>query len=49
MDSDGNKAGVHKNYRESHKKLAKQQRRLSRIVGSKKNDTKTSNYLKQMR
>ena len=28
MDSNGNKAGVHKYYRESHKKLAKEQRRL---------------------
>ena len=30
MDSNGNKAGVHKYYRESHKKLVKEQRRLSR-------------------
>lgn len=36
MDSNGNKAGVHKYYRESHKKLAKQQRRLSRKAGSKR-------------
>ena len=49
MDSNGNKAGVHKYYRESHKKLAKQQRRLSRKAGSKKNETKSSNYFKQMR
>ena len=46
MDSNGNKAGVHKYYRESHKKLAKQQRRLSRKAGSKKNETKSSNYFK---
>ena len=49
MDSNGNKAGVHKYYRESHKKLAKEQRRLSRKAGSKKNETKSSNYFKQMR
>lgn len=46
MDSNGNKAGVHKYYRESHKKLAKEQRRLSRKAGSKKNETKSSNYFK---
>ena len=49
MDSNGNKAGVHKYYRESHKKLAKEQRRLSRKAGSKKNETKSSNYFKQDR
>ena len=49
MDSNGNKAGVHKYYRESHKKLAKQQRRLTRKAGSKKNETKSSNHYKQMR
>ena len=43
MDSNGNKAGIHKYYRESHKKLAKEQRRLSRKAGSK-NETKSSNY-----
>ena len=31
---------------ESHKKLAKEQRRLSRKAGSKKNETKSSNYFK---
>ena len=30
-------------------KLAKEQRRLSRKAGSKKNETKSSNYFKQMR
>ncbi len=49
MDSNGNKAGVHKYYRESHKKLAKEQRRLLRKAGSKKNETKSSNCFKQMR
>ena len=49
MDSNGKKAMAHKYYRESHKKLAKQQRRLSRKAGSKKNETKSSNYFKQMR
>ena len=49
MDSNGKKAMAHKYYRESHKKLTKQQRRLSRKAGSKKNETKSSNYFKQMR
>lgn len=49
MDSNGNKAMVHKYYRESHKKLAKEQRKLSRKVGSKKGETKSNNYLKQLK
>ena len=46
MDSFGNAGDNHKFYRESHKKLAKEQRRLSRKIGSKKNETKSNNYLK---
>ena len=39
----------HKFYRESHDKLAKEQRRLSRMKGSKKNEPKSNNYIKQLR
>ena len=49
MDSNGNIGSDHKYYRESHKKLAKEQRRLSRKKGSKKNQTKSKNYLKQLK
>lgn len=49
VDSDGNKGSNHKYYRESYNKLAKEQRKLSRKVGSKKNSTKSNNYLKQLR
>lgn len=49
MDSNGNIGSNHKYYRESHKKLAKQQRKLSCKVGSKKNQTKSNNYLKQLK
>lgn len=47
MDSNGNIGSNHKFYRESQKKLAKEQRCLSRKNGSKKNETKSNNYLKQ--
>lgn len=47
MDSNGNIGSNHKFYRESQKKLAKAQRRLARKKGSKKNETKSNNYLKQ--
>ena len=46
MDSNGNIGSNHKYYRESHKKLAKEQSKLSRKIGSKKNQTKSNNYLK---
>ena len=48
-DSNGNKGTNHKFYRESHKKLAKEQRRLSRKVGNQKGSAKSKNYLKQLR
>ena len=48
VDSNGNMGTNHKYYRESHKKLAIEQRRLSRKMGSKKNETKSNNYLKQL-
>ena len=47
MDSNGNIGSDHKYFRESHKKLAKEQRKLSRKVGSKKNEPKSKNYIKQ--
>lgn len=49
VDDKGNVGSNHKYYRESHNKLAKEQRRLSRKVGSKKNSVKSNNYLKQLR
>lgn len=49
MDSNGKKAMVHKYYRESHNRLAKEQRKLSRKIGSKKNEIKSNNYLKQLK
>ena len=49
VDNNGNKGTNHKYYRESHKKLAKAQRKLSRMQGSKKNEPKSNNYLKQLK
>lgn len=49
VDSNGKVGSNHKYYRESHKKLAKEQRRLSRKIGSKKNEPKSKNYLKQLK
>ena len=49
VDSNGNIGTNHKYYRESHKKLAKAQRRLSRMQGSKKHEAKSANYIKQLR
>lgn len=49
VDNKGNVGTNHKYYRESHKKLAKAQRRLSRKVGSKKDKIKSNNYMKQHR
>ena len=49
MDDKGNVGSNHKYYCESHKKLAKAQRKLSRMQGSKKNETKSNNYMKQLR
>ena len=49
MDSNGKKAMVHKYYRESHNRLAREQRKLSRKIGSKKNEIKSNNYLKQLK
>ena len=49
VDSNGNIGSNHKYYRESHYKLAKAQRRLSRMQGSKKHEAKSKNYIKQLR
>lgn len=48
VDDQGNVGSHHKYYRESHKKLAKAQRKLSRMQGSKKGETKSANYRKQL-
>lgn len=49
VDSNGNVGTNHKYYRESQKKLAKAQRRLSRMQGSKKQEVKSNHYIKQLR
>lgn len=49
VDSNGNVGTNHKYYRESHDKLAKAQRKLSRMQGSKKHEYKSNNYMKQLR
>lgn len=48
VDDKGDVGTNHKYYRESHSKLAKEQRRLSRKKGSKKNEPRSHNYLKQL-
>ncbi len=48
VDSNGDVGTNHKYYRESHDKLAKAQRKLSRMQGSKKNEAKSNNYMKQL-
>ena len=47
MDSNGNIGSNHKYYKESQNKLAKEQRKLSRMVGAKKGEIKSNNYKKQ--
>lgn len=49
VDSNGNVGTNHKYYRESHRKLSRAQRRLSRMQGSRKNEVKSGNYRKQLR
>lgn len=49
VDNNGNVGSNHKYYRESHAKLAKEQRKLSRMQGSKKHEVKSNNYIKQLR
>ena len=47
MDSEGNCADMPHYFRNSQKKLARAQRRLSRKTGNKKGSVKSKNYLKQ--
>ena len=49
MDSNGKIAANHKYYRESHKKLAKEQRKLSRMQGFCEGEPKSNNYVKQQK
>ena len=49
VDSNGNVGTNHKYYRESQDKLARAQRKLSRMQGSKKHENKSNNYIKQLR
>ena len=49
VDNNGNVGTNHKYYRESHDKLAKAQRKLSRMQGSGKHEVKSNNYIKQLR
>ena len=49
VDNNGNVGTNHRYYRENHKKLAKEQHRLSRMQGSKKYEIKSNNYVKQLR
>ena len=49
VDNNGNRGTTHKYFAESHTKLAKAQRKLSRMRGSKKNEIKSNNYWKQLR
>ena len=49
VDSNGDVGMNHKYYRESQDKLAKEQRKLSRMQGSRKGEKKSNNYWKQLR
>ena len=49
VDSNGNVGTNHKYYRESQDKLAKAQRKLSRMQGSRKGEKKSNNCWKQLR
>ena len=48
VDSNGNMAGTPKWFRNSQAKLRKEQRKLRNKVGSKKGETKSHSYLKQL-
>ena len=48
VDDKGKVGTNHKYYRESHKKFSKAQRKLSHRQGSKKNERKSNNYMKQL-
>lgn len=49
VDNNGDVGTNHKYYSESHDKLAKAQRRLSRMQGARKHEIKSKNYIKQLR
>lgn len=49
VDHNGNIGSNHKYYRESQIKLAKAQRRLSRMQGAGKHEVKSKNYIRQLR
>lgn len=49
VDNNGNVGTNHKYYRESHDELAKAQRKLSHMQGSRKGEEKSNNYWKQLR
>lgn len=49
IDSNGNIGSSHRYYRESESKLAKEQRRLARKRGFRKNETPSNNYNKQLK
>ena len=49
VDDKGHIGTNHKYYSESHMKLAKAQRKLSRMKGSKKGEVKSNNYMKQLK
>lgn len=48
MDSNGNCADMPHYYRKAQNKMAREQRRLSRKQGSRKGESKSKNYLKQL-
>lgn len=48
-DSKGGVADMPHFYRQTQKRLARQQRKLSKKIGSKKNEKKSNNYIKQQR
>lgn len=48
VDDNGRIGSNHKYYRESYGKLVKAQRKLSRMRGSKKNEMRSNNYMKQL-
>lgn len=49
MDSNGKKGDMPKYYRKNQKKLAQEQRRLSRKQGARKGEEKSNNYRKQQK
>lgn len=49
VDNEGNVGSNHRYFRESERKLARQQKNLSRKQGSKQGEEKSSNYLKQLK